>query len=409
MPQPIYIPPLPQQQYPARNALANVLQNLAMARIQNKMELERAKTLGAMQQQQAVAERTAQEQAARQKLQMQGEFQAGQEGRVPIETQVGAVQPGSVRIGEQWYGAPASPKLYEVAGVQYVLSPNGTLMPIKREAPPGPEKAQGSQLDFEMTIYGKQVPEERGTQEYIKKRLDWIKQTKEASPYIGQMQQQMEIQKNQQGTNLRKEFNQLPIVKNFIDINNKFDIMNEAMKESKEAKNFVAIDQALITVFNKITDPSSVVRESEYARTSNDLSILNRIRGKIDKLSQGGPGLTQDDREAIYNMAKKFQQVSKSKFNQRFREYKGYARDYGLDPNKYLRPEVQEAASEMYTPAGKEAQAAQAATPAAAVQPAAAAGSSARQEAINLLNQYGRTVDEDSIIRVMEYMSKQGR
>ena len=99
----------------------------------------------------------------------------------------------------------------------------------------------------------------------------------------------------------------------------------------------MAVDQALITIFNKMTDPQSVVRESEYLRTPQDLALWNRIKGKVSKMVAGGAGLTPDDRNALLNMAKQFQSAYKSKFDELRNEYRGYAVDYGLDPETVIK------------------------------------------------------------------------
>jgi len=143
---------------------------------------------------------------------------------------------------------------------------------------------------------------------------------------------------NREANKLRIEFNKLPEVKNYKDIVFRHDVMNEAMLESKRTKNFVAVDQALITSFNKMTDPTSVVRESEYLRTASDLALMNRLKGKVAKLGSGGAGLTQDDRKALFTMAVKFKQASERKYKASLHEYKGYLANYGVDPEQYLKP-----------------------------------------------------------------------
>ena len=130
----------------------------------------------------------------------------------------------------------------------------------------------------------------------------------------------------------------MPEVKDFTEIRKRWDVMSAAMKEAETTDNFIAVDQALITTFNKITDPDSVVRESEYARTSSDLSLLNRLKGKVAKLSKGGPGLTPEDRKAISRMAEKFMKVSEKKYKERLYEYRGYLHNLGVDAEEYIAP-----------------------------------------------------------------------
>jgi len=135
---------------------------------------------------------------------------------------------------------------------------------------------------------------------------------------------------------LRKEFDASKVVKDYNEINFRYGVMKEAMAESKKTQNFVAVDQAVITTFNKMTDPDSVVRESEYIRTSSDLGIWNRLKGKIAKLRAGGAGLTQSDREALFKMAEKFMAVAKSKYQTQKQRYTGFFRESGLDPQKHF-------------------------------------------------------------------------
>ena len=54
----------------------------------------------------------------------------------------------------------------------------------------------------------------------------------------------------------------------------------------------LAGSQAILISFNKLLDPTSVVRESEYARSASGQSALETLRGFVDKLSKGGAGVT---------------------------------------------------------------------------------------------------------------------
>lgn len=135
---------------------------------------------------------------------------------------------------------------------------------------------------------------------------------------------------------LRKEFDASKVVKDYNEINFRYGVMKEAMIESKKTKNFVAVDQAVITTFNKMTDPDSVVRESEYIRTSSDLALWHRLKGKIEKFRAGGAGLTQSDREALFKMAEKFMQVAKQKYQVQKQRYTGFFKQAGLDPQKHF-------------------------------------------------------------------------
>lgn len=131
-------------------------------------------------------------------------------------------------------------------------------------------------------------------------------------------------------SNLRKEFNNLPEIKEYNQTVPKIKSMDSAFKEASKTKNFVAIDQALITLFNKLTDPNSVVRESEYARTAQNIPLLNQIQGKVEKILRGGAGLTSDERASLMKMAKLMYQGYEEIRKRRLGEYRSYGKDAGL-------------------------------------------------------------------------------
>jgi hypothetical protein len=137
-------------------------------------------------------------------------------------------------------------------------------------------------------------------------------------------------------TDLRKEFNNRPEVKEYNTIMPKIANIDTALNEALTSNNKVAADQALITLFNKMTDPQSVVRESEYARTPENLSFINKMQGKIAKIGTGGAGLTNDDRKSIAGMAKKMGLAYQDIFNKTANEYVDYANGYGLDPKMVI-------------------------------------------------------------------------
>jgi hypothetical protein len=181
---------------------------------------------------------------------------------------------------------------------------------------------------------------ERGTPEYIEKYHKYLRETAETSPMLKFYIENMQRKGRVEAGNLRKEFYATPDVKQFFEIRFRYDVFQEAMRESERTKNFVAVDQAIITTFNKMTDPDSVVRESEYARTAGDLALWNRLKGKISKWKAGGAGLTQADRVSMFRMATNFKKAAQKRYNDKFREYRGYYTNIGVDPNAYLNPDA---------------------------------------------------------------------
>jgi len=138
---------------------------------------------------------------------------------------------------------------------------------------------------------------------------------------------------------LRKEFNALPEVKSFQEINTRYNIMEKTLEVARRGGNLIAVDQALISLFNKMTDPQSVVRESEYARTPKNMSVVNRILGKWDKWTRGGAGLTDDEREALVSISSEINEMYKQTYNKRAVEFRSYAQDYQVNPDAVAKPQ----------------------------------------------------------------------
>jgi len=105
---------------------------------------------------------------------------------------------------------------------------------------------------------------------------------------------------------LRKDFIGQPEVAEFITVKTQVSSMDALLSRALagDIDNKIALDQALITMFNKLTDPQSVVRESEFARTPENVPVVNRFVGALQKLTKGGAGLTDSDRVALVQGAK---------------------------------------------------------------------------------------------------------
>lgn len=158
--------------------------------------------------------------------------------------------------------------------------------------------------------------------------IDVLRAYKELSTGVDKPATQ--AQKATIGHSLRQELRANPYVKDFQTMDSKFTAMEKALDRSKTTNNFVAVDQALITLFNKILDPSSVVRESEYARTPENLSLISRFKGKIEKYGAGGAGITQVDRQAIVDMALDIKSAYTDSYDATIEDYKALAKEVGV-------------------------------------------------------------------------------
>lgn len=86
---------------------------------------------------------------------------------------------------------------------------------------------------------------------------------------------------------------------------NQFNLMQEGLKQA-QAGNMNSGSQAILVTFQKILDPNSVVRESEYARSPEGLGLMNRMSGAITRLSQGGAGVPVSELAGFVQTGKAF-------------------------------------------------------------------------------------------------------
>ncbi|KKN53623.1 hypothetical protein LCGC14_0600540 [marine sediment metagenome] len=128
-------------------------------------------------------------------------------------------------------------------------------------------------------------------------------------------------------------FNSRKIVKDFRDIESQERNIRIALKKSLNdaTVSLGPSDQVLITALNKITDPGSVVRESEFARTPKGVALLNRLSAAITKVFRGGVGIANEDRKAIADIANEIFVGMKQSFNTVFDEFDTRAGKLGLD------------------------------------------------------------------------------
>lgn len=92
--------------------------------------------------------------------------------------------------------------------------------------------------------------------------------------------------------------------------------------------------QAVLVTFQKILDPNSVVRESEYDRSPEGLGLKQRMVGFIDRLQGGGAGVPEPELEAMVETARQFVK-GLSDYNAIERErITQAAKEAGLDPER---------------------------------------------------------------------------
>lgn len=85
------------------------------------------------------------------------------------------------------------------------------------------------------------------------------------------------------------------------------DLMQTGLAAARKG-DMAAGSQAVLVTFQKILDPTSVVRESEYARSAAGQALLARIQGAAERLAQGGAGIPVTELEAFAALADQFVQ-----------------------------------------------------------------------------------------------------
>ena len=129
--------------------------------------------------------------------------------------------------------------------------------------------------------------------------------------------------------NLRKEMLQSPIIKVQSEtgplVTAAEDVLGRIEKGS--IKDFQAADQTLIIALNKVLDPS-VVRESEFDRSTQGQSLRSKLIGYLDQLSTGGQGLTLQARKEIVKQIKILSDARGGAYNQVLDTYESLADQY---------------------------------------------------------------------------------
>lgn len=128
---------------------------------------------------------------------------------------------------------------------------------------------------------------------------------------------------------LRKEFNKEQTVKDFQARRSSWQTIDRIGKQKPTAQN----DMALIFTFMKMLDPGSVVREGEFANAQNAAGVPYRIVNAYNK-ALSGEMMNPDQRKNMINSAATTYIASRDQYNEMARQFQGYARDYGLDPNR---------------------------------------------------------------------------
>jgi hypothetical protein len=109
-------------------------------------------------------------------------------------------------------------------------------------------------------------------------------------------------------------------------------LMRVGFKRAVEGTDWNGGSQGVLVTFQRILDPNSVVRESEYARTEEGQSILNQLRGRVDAALHGGAKLTPQELAGLLGTAEEFVKTGRSYMGPTRRTLSSAVTEWGLNP-----------------------------------------------------------------------------
>ena len=119
------------------------------------------------------------------------------------------------------------------------------------------------------------------------------------------------------------------------------DKMNTALaaidadkRNDKKTLNWAS--QVIVNAFNKLMDPNSVIRESEYARTPEGQSLINQMEWKIEQIKSGWAWLTYANLKGLVDLANQLSAWYQQQQNELALLIKNNADTYGLNINNIL-------------------------------------------------------------------------
>ena len=106
----------------------------------------------------------------------------------------------------------------------------------------------------------------------------------------------------------------------------------------------IGASQAVLVTFQKILDPSSVVRESEYARSPQGLALMDRLQGMVERYSAGGAGVPKPVLEGMVETARQLLDGVKGASDTVRQRIQDTATSYEIDPRLVLGADMPAAA-----------------------------------------------------------------
>lgn len=120
------------------------------------------------------------------------------------------------------------------------------------------------------------------------------------------------------------------------EVQTQYQLMSSALDAARRG-DLAAGSQGVLVTFQKILDPTSVVRESEYARSASGQALLSRIEGAAQQLARGGAGVPVAELERFVRLAETFAQNQAQAAAETKAQIEAIANDFGIDPARVVR------------------------------------------------------------------------
>lgn len=114
----------------------------------------------------------------------------------------------------------------------------------------------------------------------------------------------------------------------------------KAQSDIKEGKSINASSQGVLVSFQKLLDPTSVVRESEYARSGQGLDLIGRLEGKAQQIVAGGAGVSAKDLNEFVELGEIFYNGYLEQMTNFALRTRTQANNAGLQLENILTPDV---------------------------------------------------------------------
>lgn len=129
---------------------------------------------------------------------------------------------------------------------------------------------------------------------------------------------------------LRNDYNANPLVKASSEMQNAFNLIDAAYQRPSAAN-----DLAMATKYMKILDPTSVVRESEFALAVNATGLLDKVQNYAASVLEGKK-LNPNQRKDFYDSAKAINDAFQKQRGEVDRQYSEMTTGYGLNPQNVI-------------------------------------------------------------------------